>query len=80
MSKLFIGYVMSLLHHCQQQPYLLADKPHSGLAWHTDDGALRAKFEEFGTLEEAVRLILHSLGMSPDVSPADCGQGSRYRP
>jgi len=25
-----------------------------GLAWHTDDGALRAKFEEFGQVEEAV--------------------------
>lgn len=27
----------------------------SGLAWHTDDGTLRAKFEEFGNVEEAVR-------------------------
>lgn len=26
----------------------------SGLAWHTDDNALRAKFEEFGAVEEAV--------------------------
>jgi RNA recognition motif-containing protein len=26
----------------------------SGLAWHTDDGTLRAKFEEFGQVEEAV--------------------------
>jgi RNA recognition motif-containing protein len=25
-----------------------------GLAWHTDDGTLRQKFEEFGTVEEAV--------------------------
>jgi len=25
-----------------------------GLAWHTDDTALRAKFEEFGQVEEAV--------------------------
>ncbi|KAG0638620.1 hypothetical protein HOY80DRAFT_1047149 [Tuber brumale] len=25
-----------------------------GLAWHTDDTALRAKFEEFGSVEEAV--------------------------
>ncbi|GAM82689.1 hypothetical protein ANO11243_006720 [Dothideomycetidae sp. 11243] len=25
-----------------------------GLAWHTDDNALRAKFEEFGVVEEAV--------------------------
>lgn len=28
----------------------------SGLAWHTDDVALRSKFEEFGAVEEAVRL------------------------
>ncbi|OAL55706.1 hypothetical protein IQ07DRAFT_583151, partial [Pyrenochaeta sp. DS3sAY3a] len=27
---------------------------HSGLAWHTDDQALRQKFEEFGQVEEAV--------------------------
>lgn len=27
----------------------------SGLAWHTDDVALRTKFEEFGVVEEAVR-------------------------
>ncbi|KAI4273583.1 MAG: hypothetical protein LQ337_004527 [Flavoplaca oasis] len=25
-----------------------------GLAWHTDDTALRAKFEEFGQVEEAI--------------------------
>ena len=25
-----------------------------GLAWHTDDGTLRQKFEEFGQVEEAV--------------------------
>jgi len=25
-----------------------------GLAWHTDENALRAKFSEFGTVEEAV--------------------------
>ncbi|KAF2403846.1 hypothetical protein EJ06DRAFT_296687 [Trichodelitschia bisporula] len=25
-----------------------------GLAWHTDDNTLRAKFEEFGVVEEAV--------------------------
>ncbi|PWW78839.1 RNA-binding domain-containing protein [Tuber magnatum] len=25
-----------------------------GLAWHTDDNSLRAKFEEFGSVEEAV--------------------------
>lgn len=26
----------------------------SGLAWHTDDGALRQKFEEYGQVEDAV--------------------------
>jgi RNA recognition motif-containing protein len=31
----------------------------SGLAWHTDDNALRQKFEEFGEVEEAV--CSHSL-------------------
>jgi len=36
----------------------LADCLDSGLAWHTDDSALRAKFEEFGVVEEAVRLNL----------------------
>ncbi|MDI1488237.1 MAG: hypothetical protein OHK93_007511 [Ramalina farinacea] len=25
-----------------------------GLAWHTDDNALRQKFEEFGAVEEAI--------------------------
>jgi hypothetical protein len=28
--------------------------PLSGLAWHTDENALRQKFEEFGAVEEAV--------------------------
>jgi hypothetical protein len=28
--------------------------PYRGLAWHTDDGTLRQKFEEFGQVEEAV--------------------------
>jgi hypothetical protein len=31
-----------------------ADKCDSGLAWHTDDQTLRAKFEEFGQVDEAV--------------------------
>ena len=30
----------------------------SGLAWHTDDRALRERFEEFGQVEEAVRITL----------------------
>lgn len=50
MSKLFIGLVN---HHAL---YLssFADRLR-GLAWHTDDNALRMKFEEFGAVEEAVR-------------------------
>lgn len=35
----------------------IADKPQSGLAWHTDENALRQKFEEFGKVEEAVSYI-----------------------
>jgi hypothetical protein len=33
-----------------------AEHRRRGLAWHTDDTTLRAKFEEFGQVEEAVRL------------------------
>ncbi|KAI5847180.1 hypothetical protein DFP73DRAFT_475477 [Morchella snyderi] len=36
------------------QTYLILPLITRGLAWHTDDGTLRAKFEEFGTVEEAV--------------------------
>ena len=32
-----------------------------GLAWHTDENALRQKFEEFGAVEEAVGSILQKL-------------------
>jgi hypothetical protein len=32
----------------------IADIPQSGLAWHTDENALRQKFEDFGKVEEAV--------------------------
>lgn len=31
---------------------------YSGLAWHTTDETLRAGFEKFGTIEEAVKLSL----------------------
>lgn len=37
----------------------------SGLAWHTDDSALRAKFEEFGQVEEAVITNLFRLLPEP---------------
>jgi hypothetical protein len=30
----------------------------SGLAWHTDENALRQKFEEFGAVEEAVSYMV----------------------
>jgi hypothetical protein len=32
----------------------ITDIPQSGLAWHTDENALRQKFEDFGKVEEAV--------------------------
>lgn len=44
--------------HWVSRPIAAVDGPrlmlHSGLAWHTDDQALRQKFEEFGQVEEAV--------------------------
>jgi RNA recognition motif-containing protein len=36
---------------CFSRSPLIANR---GLAWHTDDGTLRQKFEEFGQVEEAV--------------------------
>lgn len=35
---------------------LFANAIISGLAWHTEEGTLRQKFEEFGAVEEAVCL------------------------
>ncbi|KAF2001203.1 RNA-binding domain-containing protein, partial [Amniculicola lignicola CBS 123094] len=35
-----------------------------GLAWHTDDNALRLKFEEFGQVEEAVVIKDRDTGRS----------------
>lgn len=32
----------------------VTDHNRSGLAWHTEEGTLRQKFEEFGRVEEAV--------------------------
>lgn len=42
----------------------------SGLAWHTDENALRQKFEEFGAVEEAVSynrryLSQHEMTLTP---------------
>ena len=54
------------------------DKNRSGLAWHTDDQTLRAKFEEFGAVEEAVS---ENSSCAPDVGYLlitgilDCCQG-----
>ena len=56
MSKLFIGYVD---HLDRQGNRVESLSYHSGLAWHTDDQALRQKFEEFGQVEEAVSLRMN---------------------
>lgn len=60
MSKLFIGYVGEL----ESNPMMKLMVQSSGLAWHTDDSALRTKFEEFGQVEEAVGSFFHPHGMS----------------
>ena len=43
-------------HHIGYVDQQLANTYLSGLAWHTDENALRQKFEEFGAVEEAVRM------------------------
>lgn len=53
MAKLFVGSV-SLGFSCRRD---CANCICSGLAWHTDDTTLRAKFEEYGQVEEAVRKL-----------------------
>lgn len=57
MAKLFVGYVFDRLLRPSMTAFI-ADDFSSGLAWHTDDSALRTKFEEFGQVEEAVNLSL----------------------
>lgn len=54
MSKLFIGYVITM-RSLMRSRSLEANEIFSGLAWHTDDDTLRAKFSEFGAVVEAVR-------------------------
>lgn len=50
MAKLFIGYVeFDLLWPFAET---CGDR---GLAWHTNDETLRHRFQDFGTVEEAVR-------------------------
>jgi hypothetical protein len=51
MSKLFIGFVPNYIARALR-PTLMNFT--SGLSWNTDDATLRRKFEEFGTVEEAV--------------------------
>lgn len=54
MSKLFVGYISSLL-----SLYLsLLTRSPSGLAWHTTDATLREGFEKYGAVEEAVSHLL----------------------
>ncbi|MCJ1283675.1 hypothetical protein MMC26_003006 [Xylographa opegraphella] len=47
-----------------------------GLAWHTDDGALRAKFEEFGQVEEAIVVKDRDTGRSRGFGFVRYGQES----
>jgi hypothetical protein len=51
----------SLASYFLQSHELTSLLPHSGLAWHTEEGTLRQKFEEFGAVEEAVCASLISL-------------------
>lgn len=52
----------------KHQRTLLIDN--SGLAWHTDEGTLRQKFEEFGAVDEAVRRISRLMAQ-PDIKSHD---------
>jgi hypothetical protein len=45
----------TLVHLLPRDSY--ADANDRGLAWHTDENALRQKFEEFGAVEEAVSTL-----------------------
>jgi hypothetical protein len=51
-----------------------------GLAWHTDDGTLRQKFEEFGQVEEAVSDISHDASHQKNDRTAYTYSGRRKRP
>lgn len=55
------------------------DNTYRGLAWSTQDSALRAKFEEFGQVEEAVSLLCVSIKFhqKTDILQGS-GQGPRY--
>lgn len=56
MSKLFIGCDSSPSHGAADTIHCKLMHHTSGLAWHTDDQTLRSKFEEFGQVQEAVRI------------------------
>lgn len=63
-TKLFIGYVAgasgSTVAQCgSQKKHFPSDVSSScsGLAWHTEETTLRQKFEEFGVVDEAVRVL-----------------------
>jgi hypothetical protein len=79
MSKLFIGCVAFAFPFYRR--YLLTQH-RSGLAWHTDDQTLRAKFEEYGQVDEAVhytpRYTLHDEHTADSL--LDRRQGSRHWP
>ncbi|KAK8907922.1 hypothetical protein QC760_003795 [Botrytis cinerea] len=47
-----------------------------GLAWHTDENALREKFSEFGTVEEAVVVKDRDTGRSRGFGFVRYGQGN----
>jgi RNA recognition motif-containing protein len=59
MAKVFIGYAFT--DYLRLVILNLLNLAYSGLAWHTDDATLRSKFEEFGTVEEAVSSFLTSI-------------------
>lgn len=61
MAKLFVGCVLPCAAsswHVFHVPFTLTIR--RGLSWNTDDHMLHAKFEEFGTVEEAVSSITTS--------------------
>ena len=59
--------------------WILNSLQHSGLAWHTDDNALRTKFEEFGAVEEAVRsCVMLSVAILTGSLTVDSRQRPRY--
>jgi len=52
-----------------------------GLAWHTEEGTLRQKFEEFGPVEEAVcdSVPFFSRWQGTPGSAFSCGSGASAR-